>query len=311
MRAGRAGVVGCLRENQMTILSIGEVLWDLFPTGAHLGGAPFNFAASCARLGHAALFLSAVGDDDWGVRAIDGIRAAAVSTDFVQHVSKAPTGAVQVEFDKDGQPDYTIQRPAAYDFLNADERVIGELAGRQPGLIYFGTLSQIYENNRRAVNAIVQEFPKALKFYDVNLRRNSYSLALFQELFPIANIVKVNEAETVTIQELFQTNEKTLEQFCRAYAARYGWRGVCVTRGSAGSSLLLDGSFVEVAGFPVQAEHPVGAGDAFSAAFCHGISQHWTAAQVGEFANRVGAVVASRPEAVSDWTIEDCYALTR
>jgi fructokinase len=50
----------------MTILSIGEVLWDIFPSGAHLGGAPFNFAASCARLGHHAVFLTAVGDDALG-----------------------------------------------------------------------------------------------------------------------------------------------------------------------------------------------------------------------------------------------------
>jgi fructokinase len=53
----------------------------------------------------------------------------------------------------------------------------------------------------------------------------------------------------------------------------------------------------------------VGAGDAFSAAFCHGISCAWPALQIADFANRVGAVVASRPEAVSNWTIADCHAL--
>jgi fructokinase len=295
----------------VTILSVGEVLWDLFPDGAHLGGASFNFAASCARLGHTALFLSAVGEDDWGARALAGIAAAAVSTDFVQTTSKASTGAVHVVFDKEGQPDYTIQRPAAYDFLRVDDKVIVELSPHKPGVIYFGTLSQIYQNNRDVVSAIVQTFPKALKFYDVNLRRNSYSLELFQHLFPGADVVKVNVAETETIQDLFHTHEKTLEQFCRAYAKHYGWSGVCVTRGAAGCSLLLDGVFVEVAGFPVKTDHPVGAGDAFSAAFCHGIGQGWQAARVAEFANRVGAVVASRPEAVSDWNVEDCFALTR
>jgi fructokinase len=74
--------------------------------------------------------------------------------------------------------------------------------------------------------------------------------------------------------------------------------------------ILLDGDYVEVAGFPVEKPHPVGAGDAFSAAFCHGISQSWPAARIGDFANRVGALVASRPEAVSDWTVDDCYLLT-
>jgi fructokinase len=218
---------------------------------------------------------------------------------------------VNVVFDKDGQPDYTIQRPAAYDYLIADDSVLAALESHAPGLIYFGTLSQIYENNCTAVAAIVKAFPQALKFYDVNLRRDSYNIELFKRLFPVANVVKVNEAETETIQKLLETEEKSIADFCRVYAQHYGWRGVCVTRGSAGCSLLLDGTFVEVAGFPVHADHPVGAGDAFSAAFCHGVNQGWPAAQVGEFANRVGAVVASRPEAVSNWTIADCLALTR
>src|ERR1035441_5523272 len=62
-----SSIVTCLPgEKNMTILSIGEVLWDIFPSGAHLGGAPFNFAASCARLGHHAVFLTAVGDDALG-----------------------------------------------------------------------------------------------------------------------------------------------------------------------------------------------------------------------------------------------------
>ncbi len=294
----------------MTVLSIGEVLWDMFPGGAHLGGAPFNFAASCARLGHTALFLSAVGEDEWGTRALEGISAAGVSTHFVQRTNESSTGMVQVKFDQHGQPDYTIQRPAAYDFLQA-EPVISALSKQAPGLIYFGTLSQLYDNNKAAVKAIGYAFPNAIRFYDVNLRRDSFDVNLLQHLFPMANLVKFNEEETQTIQKIFKTSEPTIEHFCRAYADRYHWRGVCVTRGAAGSTLLLDGEFVEAAPFPVKADHPVGAGDAFSAAFCHGVSQAWSPSQIAEFANRVGAVVASRPEAVSNWTIDDCLALTR
>jgi fructokinase len=295
----------------MTVLSIGEILWDLFPEGAHLGGAPFNFAACCAKLGHETLFLSAVGEDEWGTPALEGIRAAAVSTEFVQRTAQAPTGRVLVKFDEKGQPDYTIERPAAYDFIKTDGPVMAALIACSPGLIYFGTLSQIYHNNKGAVETVVRAFPKATKFYDVNLRSNSFSCDLLQQLFPAANLVKFNEEETATIQKLFGTKETSLEHFCRAYAERYGWRGICVTRGAAGCSLLLDGEFVEADGFPVHADHPVGAGDAFSAAFCHGVSQSWPVAVIAEFANRVGAVVASRPEAVGDWTVQDCYALTR
>ena len=37
-------MIGWQLENQMTIFSIGEILWDVFPDTVRLGGAPFNFA---------------------------------------------------------------------------------------------------------------------------------------------------------------------------------------------------------------------------------------------------------------------------
>ncbi len=287
------------------------MLWDVFPSGAHLGGAPFNFAASCARLGHEAVFLTAVGDDALGESAVQLIAKSAVSIEFVQVAKQSATGTVRVEFDSQGQPDYTIVRPAAYDFLSAGDDVVASLAALRPAILYFGTLSQMLPNNRDAIRKIVAAVPGATRFYDVNLRRDSYSPDLLRDLMPVADIVKFNDAETDTIQGLFGTCEQGLEAFCRSYSARYGWRGVCVTRGPAGCVIQLDGDFADVPGFPVAKPHPVGAGDAFSAAFCHGISQGWPAARIGDFANRVGAVVTSRTEAVSDWTLEDCYRLSR
>ena len=35
-----------------TIIAYGETLWDLLPTGAVLGGAPFNFCYRAASLGN-------------------------------------------------------------------------------------------------------------------------------------------------------------------------------------------------------------------------------------------------------------------
>jgi len=35
----------------------------------------------------------------------------------------------------------------------------------------------------------------------------------------------------------------------------------------------------------------------------------WSAAQIAEFSNRLGAVVASRAGAIPAWTLEDCKRL--
>ena len=52
------------------IISIGEVLWDLFPDGERFGGAPANFACHTAIGGGDVVMLSAVGDDIHGKRAV-------------------------------------------------------------------------------------------------------------------------------------------------------------------------------------------------------------------------------------------------
>ncbi len=67
----------------MRIVSIGEILWDVLPSGDHLGGAPFNFAIQAQRLGHDVRLISAVGNDDRGIKALDrASRSSASVVDF-------------------------------------------------------------------------------------------------------------------------------------------------------------------------------------------------------------------------------------
>jgi fructokinase len=56
----------------------------------------------------------------------------------------------------------------------------------------------------------------------------------------------------------------------------------------------MDGARYDCPGYPVKVADTVGAGDAFSAAFLHGLDQGWPPARIGDFANRIGAEAASR-----------------
>ena len=288
-----------------TIVSVGEVLWDLLPDGEYLGGAPFNFAANCARFGHRVLLLSAVGRDSLGQRTLEAIQASGVSAELVECVPDAATGIVRVEFDAEGQPDYTIQRPAAYDFLHLHEEALTSITDSCPHFLYFGTLSQIYENNQKVLTKLIDSLPEALCFYDINLRKESFNAALLTRLFPRAHVVKMNEHETTVVQQLFGTKARTLEEFCRTYCRKFGWRAAWITRGPAGCAVFHDGEFLEVAGYPVASHNPVGAGDAFSAAVCHGMLENWPIRKIAECANKLGALITSQPGTVSAWTLRD------
>ena len=48
------------------IICFGEVLWDHFPDGKKLGGAPFNVTNSLKNFGADVDFISRVGDDNLG-----------------------------------------------------------------------------------------------------------------------------------------------------------------------------------------------------------------------------------------------------
>lgn len=290
-------------------MSFGEVLWDLMPNGDYLGGAPFNFAANCARLGHRVLFLSAVGQDPLGQRTIKAIKASGVSPNFVRTVPQASTGTVRVQFDGNGEPQYTIRRPAAYDFVHLDEVAMRSILASHPDILYFGTLCQLYQNNQTSLFKLIDALPESFCFYDLNLRKDSFNTGLLVQLMQRAQIVKMNEEETKVLQQLFGTNAANLKEFCRTYSRKFGWRQCWITLGPAGCAVLHEGEYIEVPGYPVATPNPVGAGDAFSAAVCHGILEDWPVAKVAEFANKVGALVASQPGAVFEWTMEDVASM--
>jgi fructokinase len=51
--------------------AIGEVLWDLLPTGKQLGGAPTNFTFHCRSLGATARLVTRIGNDSLGHEVLD------------------------------------------------------------------------------------------------------------------------------------------------------------------------------------------------------------------------------------------------
>ena len=75
-----------------TILSLGEVLWDLFPDGERFGGAPANFACHAAIQGADVTMLSAVGDDQHGRDGINILSAYGIDVSLMQVISETPTG---------------------------------------------------------------------------------------------------------------------------------------------------------------------------------------------------------------------------
>jgi fructokinase len=293
----------------MKIISVGEVLWDILPQAEHLGGAPFNFALHAHNLKHEVCFVSAVGNDLLGQRALAQIEDAGLSTRFVHRISGHPTGTVSVTIDGPNGPQYQIHRPAAYDFPALAPAEFGALLTPLPDWIYFGTLQQMSTQAHDLTTQLLDAAPAAKRFYDVNLRIDSYTPELIRSLAMQAHVLKLNEQELPVIEEIGEIAGFSMEQFCRNCARTFHLDAVCVTQGAKGCALLLGEEFLESPGFRIQIADAIGAGDAFSAALVHGISAAWPAQKIADFANRVGALVASRAGGTPKWTAEEAMKL--
>ena len=295
----------------MKIVSIGEILWDVIGSEEYLGGAALNFSVHAARLGNTVCFVSAVGKDERGRRALESMAGLGLSTRFIHALQTHPTGIVTVELDLAGQPKFTLHHPAAYDVPELSESELAELFSPPPDWIYFGTLLQMSPPAKELTYRLLRSAAGARIFYDINLRKDHYNPALLRELMRQAQVVKLNEEESCAIDRMFGRPSRSLESFCRAYVREFNWTSVCITRGERGCALLVDEEYVEAEGYAVHVRDTIGAGDAFAAAYVHGLSLGWAPEEIADFANRVAALVASRPGGTPPWALAEVQALRK
>jgi fructokinase len=291
-----------------SILVLGEVLWDIFEHSTALGGAPLNFAAHAKRLGFAPLLLSAVGADGLGHAARNEIAALGLDVSLLQTTRRFPTGVARVQLGPGDRTRFVIERPAAYDAIAVRDEHIAQITQRAPVCFYYGTLFVSGPQGKPVLDRLLAAVPAATRFYDLNLRPGQYSLPLVLEMMELADVVKLNEEELGIVHK-FTRLPSSIEAFCRAGSKRYGWKAVCVTLGARGCAMLCGDEYVEAAGHRVQVADPVGAGDAFAAAFLHGLISLWSVPKIAEFANRIGAVVASRHGAIPNWSMNELVSL--
>jgi fructokinase len=277
------------------IVGLGELLWDLLPAGAQLGGAPANFAYITSLLGDKGIPASRLGQDSLGADAIRRLRELNLPTEFIQKDADHPTGTVKVEVDRAGQPRFEIAESVAWDFLEWTPQ--WQKLAQQADAACFGSLAQRSEESRITIRKFLQATRKsAVRVFDVNLRQNFYSKEGLAESMKLATIVKLNHEELPRILSLFDLETRGDEASARRLLL-HEVKLVCITRGSSGSLLVSADEFNEHPGFKVKVADTVGAGDAFTAALVHGHLRGTSLAQINETANRVGAWVASQPGA--------------
>lgn len=300
---------------QKTIVAYGELLWDLMPSGAVLGGAPFNFVYRVNSLGHRGLMISRLGNDELGDRAVAIVEGLGLETGYLQRDEDYPTGTVEVSFDEQKNPDYRIIPNVAYDFIDLNDGLREIVA--QAACLCFGTLIQRQEVSRNTLYELLSDFSGRFALLDINLRRECYTRESILESIAHADILKLNDGEANLLAEIYGVKRSgggiDLSRFAETLLGRSNLKFIVVTLGERGAfAVSREGEKAYHPAFSVRLRDSVGSGDAFTAGFVDALLNDQSLPLACRYSSALGAMVAAQEGATQtlDRTQVDAFLET-
>ncbi|MDG6778267.1 PfkB family carbohydrate kinase [Thiomicrorhabdus sp. zzn3] len=290
-----------MTESQTRQITIyGEVLFDCFNRSERagqadqaervLGGAPFNVCWHLQALGDQPIFISRVGEDQLGEQILQQARSWGISTDNIQQDKQHPTGQVQVSL-IDNEPHYDIKADSAYDFI---EQACTKL-NQATGILYHGSLALRSDYAKQQFRLLVEAGQWEM-FVDVNLRAPWWDRESLFEWLGQARWIKLNVDE---LREL-GFMQPDLKLAMHAFMGQFGCEQVIVTQGADGALVLTPTGFFGIK--PERVDRfvdTVGAGDAFTAIYIHGLIKNWpiekTLSTAQTFASKVVGIRGATP----------------
>lgn len=240
----------------MDFISFGEILFDVFPDKATLGGAPLNVAGHLTKLGLNGAILSAVGNDELGKRALNEIEALGLSTDMIATLDYETGKAIITLNGKNAE--YEFNNPCAWD--NIPLQALPE----NVTLIYYGTLAQ-RGNSKNTLKELLNSVQSQHRFFDVNIRKHFYSDEIIKEGVENATILKLNDEEVDIVLDALKIEMRGyrgLEELFKEYNLDL----ILLTKGKEGT-MCFKNKWYRVPCAPVEVVDTVGAGDSLSAGF--------------------------------------------
>jgi 5-dehydro-2-deoxygluconokinase len=278
---------------------IGVDLEDVTSFGKYLGGSPSNVAVAAARHGRRTAVITRTGNDPFGTYLHRELRKFGVDDRFVTSVPEWPTPVTFCAIKPpEDFPLYFYRFPTAPDLQIRAEEL--DLAAIREAAIFWSTVTGLCQEPSRAAHRAAHAArprqglqPGQFTVLDLDYRPMFWAgeEVARQEITAVLPQVTVaigNDREcAVAVGE-----GSPDEQADRLLAA--GVEIAVVKLGPDGVMAKTSTERVVSAPVPVQTLNGLGAGDAFGGAFCHGLLSGWPLAQVLDYANAAGAIVASR-----------------
>jgi len=280
------------------ITSIGEILFDVYPDGKRLGGAPFNFIYHIIKLTGEANFVSRIGNDQNGDEILQIFKDRKISSEFIQIDQNHKTGIAKTTLNEKKIPEFIIEENVAYDFIELTDP-IEKLISQSTDCFYFGTLAQRSEKSRNTVQKLAAN-PNVKCICDLNIRQDYFTPGIIEQSLSAADVLKLNEDEFELVNKLVIKSEINKTEAVEKMIRIFNIELLCVTKGSSGAVLYKDGqeNYYKIQNDKVA--DTVGAGDAYASMLCIGYLKNWniekTNKLASEFSNEIVKVKGALPE---------------
>ena len=282
------------------VVCFGEILWDIFPTGAVPGGAPLNVAYHLHKKQKTPALITRIGLDDKGKELVNIFSGHGVCTDYFQVDYEYETGKVYAEPGDHNEMEYDIVKPAAWDFISWEDSFAGLVS--QADFFVFGSLAARSRLSKETLFRLLDL--AATKVLDINLRAPHFNRRLVEDLLTRADFVKINLAELELITGWFSQYNKT-EDRIKLICDQFNISNVVVTKGGEGALWYSDGNIYSHNGYKVEVTDTIGSGDAFLAGLLAKQLDNATPGDALDFACGLGAFIATQHGACPIYEIVD------
>ncbi len=286
----------------MKCLVFGEILWDVYPDQAVIGGAAFNFGAHLSIVGEDVWFMTAVGNDSLGSDAIRKIEQYGMKKDYVL-ISDKQTGQCLVTLDEKKIPSYCLLTDTAYDNINVTSETLNSVKEKSFDVLYFNTLGQRMPVSERSLKLLLENIEFKNIFCDVNIREGNFSVDGLKLCLETADIVKMSDEDVKFVKQTKIIDESILPFETALSKSFPNIKLFLYTLGEKGS-IVYD----YVNGIEYQSDIPekvdvvstVGAGDCYGASFLHKYFECNDIPKSISFAAKRSAAVVCSTEAIPD-----------
>ena len=248
------------------------------------GGKGANQAVAAARLGADVTLVARVGDDLFGERAIAGFRQEKIVADYIVKDPNKPSGVALIMVDDHGENIISVA-PGANAELSPEDVQKARPAIEQADVVLIQLeipLPAVHEAARlgeqSGARVILNPAP---------------AQPLDDTLISCVDIITPNETEAEILTGIRPDSQEQLRKAAEELLRR-GVNTVVITMGGKGSFLVSGEETGMVPTVPIRPVDTTAAGDAFNAALAIALAEGRGLRESISFANRAGALTATR-----------------